>query len=79
MSSKKELDRELSSVRREAILRLCRDAAMAEEGIDMLKAGEHVVAVLKSVNSFQEICDGSLTNSRAMPLLGSCIVQGQAS
>ena len=62
MSSKKELDRELSSVRQEAILRLCRDVVLGEGGIGMLKGDECVVAAL--VSSLQGNCDRSLTKSR---------------
>lgn len=76
MSSKRELDRELSLVRREAIPRLYRDGEMEEVESGMLKGGEHEVAThLMSVNILQKVCDGSLTNSRETPLLGSCILQ----
>ena len=74
MSSKMELGRELSWVRREAILRLYQGGEIGEVEIGMLKEGEHVVAALMSVNGFQEVCAGSLTNSRETPLLGSCIM-----
>jgi uncharacterized OB-fold protein len=50
MSSKKELGPELSLVRQEAILRLCRDVAKEEVEIGMLKGDGHVEAALMSVN-----------------------------
>jgi hypothetical protein len=50
MSSRKKLDRELSWVRREAILRLCRHEEMGDKEIDMLTQGGYVEAVLESVN-----------------------------
>ena len=45
MSNKKELDRELSWVRREAILQLCRDEEMGGVEIDMLKEDGRAEAV----------------------------------
>jgi hypothetical protein len=75
MSSKRALDYELSLVQREAILRLYLGEGIGGEGIDMSKGGGHVEAATKVSLELPGHLQQGLTNSRAIPLLGSCIAQ----